>query len=176
VSTERRELVLHSSIRGSISGLAAPFLLLLAAAAGWWRQPRVGTGMAIALGLAVVLLLAFLLDHPHRTMFDPTGVTRVCWLRHHHIGWTKINRLSRGRGSSLANPRRKEGPSARATGPLVAVVGRRRYLLIDQCESRAEYEALRKSLDEWGVKASLTATPPPMDAPPTDLYRRRRKG
>lgn len=172
--TESGELVLYSSIRGSISGLAAPLLLLLAAAAGWWRQPRVGTGMAIALGLAVVLLLAFLLDHPQRAVFDHTGVTRVCWWRHHHIGWTRIDRLSRGRGSALANPRRKEGPSVRATGPLVAVVGRRRYLLIDQCESRNEYEALRRSLEGWGVKASLAATPPPLDAPPTDLYRRKR--
>lgn len=128
----------------------------------------------IALGLAVLLLLAFFLDHPHRAVFDQAGVTRVCRWRHHHLAWTRVDRLSRGRGSSFANPRRKEGRSARATGPLVAVVGRRRYLLIDQCESRAEYEALRKSLDEWGVKTSLAATPPPMDAPPTDLYRRKR--
>lgn len=174
MATEPPPLVLHSSIRGIISGLAAPIILLFAAAAGWWRQPRVGPGMAIVLGLAGVLLLSFLLDHPRRSVFEPAGVTRVCWWRRHHLEWPEVDRLTRGRGSALANPRKKEVPSVRATGPLVAVVGRRRYLLIDQCESRAEYEFIRTSLETWGVKTSLTAVPPPIDAPPTDLYRRKR--
>jgi hypothetical protein len=96
-------------------------------------------------------------------------VQRRMILRRQRLPWTRITAISRGR-PSLSARRRDLAP-----GPLVALVGRRRYLLVDQSESLHEYEDLLVVLRAAGRHDDIEALLPPADGRvPTWTYRRRR--
>ena len=58
-------------------------------------------------------------------------------------------------------------------GGLTAKVGRRRYLLVDQCESLDEFDRLVDVLDELGDALGVEELiPPPVGVDPTWTYRR----
>ena len=54
------------------------------------------------------------------------------------------------------------------------MVGRRRYLLVDQAESRIEYGEVRAVIAAGEAAISSLPPAPPEHTPPTDLYRRGR--
>ena len=58
-------------------------------------------------------------------------------------------------------------------GGLTAVVGRRRYLLVDRAESLDEYQELFWLVDGLGHDVGIERVlPPDTEIPPTWLYRR----
>ncbi|HLF42418.1 MAG TPA: hypothetical protein VJA46_02690 [Acidimicrobiia bacterium] len=61
----------------------------------------------------------------------------------------------------------------RTFGGLVAVVGRRRYLLVNQVEGPGEYDELAAAVKKWSAATLLRAARPPESASPSYLYRRR---
>jgi hypothetical protein len=167
---EGRSVTLHSSWRTVAGGYVGPLILLLITA---FAVQRAGIGpIAVALAVFSLVLVAILLfDFPVATRFDETGLVRRMPLRRHRLAWDDVERLSRARGKVL-DPRRLTDRANR--GGLVAVVGRRRYLLVDQAESRREFELLAAVLEHaapWLVNEGLV---PPEHAPPTYLYRRRK--
>jgi hypothetical protein len=167
---EDRSVTLHSSWRAVAGGYVGPLILLGITAIA---VQRAGVGpIAVAMAAFSLILIAILLfDFPVATRFDERGLVRRMPLRHHRVDWDDIERLSRARGKVL-DPRRFADRSNR--GGLVAVVGRRRYLLVDQAESRQEFESLAALLERvapWLVDEGLL---PPENSPPTFLYRRRR--
>lgn len=165
-----RSITLHSSWRTVAGGHVGPLVLMLVAALGIARG---GLGpIVVVIGLfAVALILILLFDFPVATRFDADGVVRRMPLRRHHLEWDDIERLSRARGKVL-DPRRFSGSVNR--GGLVAVVGRRRYLLVDQAESRAEFEELAELLEDVAPGLLRENLVPADSTPPTYLYRRQR--
>jgi hypothetical protein len=131
-----------------------------------------GAGLrAWPLGILVIgglLLGVVLYDYPMWVVFTPAGIERRCLLRTERIRWERVAGLVRpaykGRFRSLV----------RTSTGLAAEVGRRRYLLTDRMESRAEYEALLRALGAWSRGTPVEASMPPDDWPPTWLYKRRR--
>lgn len=125
--------------------------------------------------IAVGLLAVLLFDYPVATRFDREGVQRRMPLRRHLIRWADIRQFSRTRGRVFSPARFSSNPEMRANrGGLVAVVGRRRYLLVDQPEARDEFDRLTRLLDEVAPDLVDEDLLPPPDAVPTFLYRRRR--
>jgi hypothetical protein len=61
-----------------------------------------------------------------------------------------------------------------AHGGLIAVVGRRRYLLTDRCESLEEYEAVEQSIGGRAEELMAAVPEPPARSVPTWWYRRRK--
>ncbi len=113
-------------------------------------------------GSAVVLF-----DMPISTSFDAEGVTRRGVLRHQHLRWDDIDRLSRSRKGMFRSS--KMSP----TGGLIAVRGRRNYTLVDRMEGHAEFVQLRTSLGEAGERLGIgRIAEPAIDQPPTWLHRR----
>lgn len=135
--------------------------------------------ISVALTVVTALVLGVVaFDFPVATAFSAGRITRRCLLRRHRLAWDDVTTLTRAadaarmEASAVAGDRRRR-VRARPAG-LVAVVGRRRYLLVNQSESRAECEALRRHLAEWDVPTAWSAGLPAEDQPPTWLYRRRR--
>ena len=60
-----------------------------------------------------------------------------------------------------------------APGGLVAACGRRRYLLVDRSEGAEEFDEVLAGLSVWAPGVAIHAVRPPLDWPPTWLYRRR---
>lgn len=174
-------LVLHSSWRGILGAFSSVILLAALSAVAWG-----GGATVISVGLtvvAVVVLAIVVLDYPIATEFGPVGVVRRCLLRRQRLAWTAIDALSRtaDRATLEPGPPASSGSRARPRGSLggrpaglVAVVGRRRYLLVNQSESRDECETLRRLLGDWDVPTRWRAGLPTEAQPPTWLYRRRR--
>lgn len=152
-----------------------------------------GGASAISLVLAIAtfaIVSIVLLDYPVATSFDRRGVVRRCALRRHAIPWSRIDGLSRTADSavvelgssttgSAAGSDGRSGATARRSvrgrpAGLVAVVGRRRYLLVNQSESRTECDRLRGLMEVWDTLEVWRAGHPDEDQPPTWLYRRRR--
>lgn len=75
-----------------------------------------------------------------------------------------------GPGSASGTRRARTRP---APGGLVAVCGRRRYLLVDRSEGAEEFDAVVGGLAAWAPGIAIHALRPPPDWPPTWLYRRR---
>jgi len=155
---------LHSSwlrVAGSFAGAAIVFAIgcLAVAGAGFRVVP------VAVLAVGGILLLGVLIDYPISARFDVRGIQRRSLLRRHLIPWGRIDGISRARPSLR--------PSARGLVPggLVAVVGRRRYLLVDRPESGLEFDRLTLLLDGWGVDCQLGPRPSDEIAP-TWLYRR----
>jgi len=172
-------ITIFSSWRGLVSAVFSPLFLLVL---GGYTLQRVGVRLLpIVITVAgAILALVVLLDYPRRSQFSASGVERICLLRRQVITWDGIGAIQRTRPE---RPTRKLRPSVDATGRnplpsmlggLVAVVGRRKYLLVNQVEGPGEYDELASALKEWGVSTPLRAARPPESASPSYLYRRRR--
>ena len=160
-------VTLHSSWRGIVSGLIGSTVLVTLGIAG--LAAGRGTTPTVITIAGILLVAAVTLDLPVACRLDTDGVQRRMMLRRQHIPWSRITALSRGR-PSLSARRRDLDP-----GPLVALIGRRRYLLVDQSESLHEYEDLLDVLRASGRGDDIEALLPPADSrTPTWTYRRRR--
>ena len=161
-------VTLHSSWRGiALSFVGSGFLagvaifVALANGIGWF------TGVLLAVGLVIFGGIAF--DYPIASTFAADRVERRSLLRRHRIGWDGVDQLTRTRPGFAAGPRRF------MPGGLVAIVGRRRYLLTDQPESGEEHDRLVAVLEPWSKQLGLKGLRRPSDqVAPTWLYRRRR--
>jgi len=113
------------------------------------------------------LLLTVLFDYPIASRFTPEFVERRAVLRRHKIPWEGVDQLTRSRPGLVGLRNLKPGG-------LAAKVGRRRYLLVDQCEAIAEFDQLGDVLAaryvELGVDEMI---PPHAETEPTWTYRRR---
>lgn len=200
-ATQPPALVLHSSWTGLTAAVVTPALLLVFAgvmlAARGPRPLPLGLA-AIALGATIAVLVSF----PRSSRLDTSGITLKRLGRRRHLPWSEVRAITRGPGSQAARSRTLRGagsdarsrPVARGdqrssrrydatsgeelpvSGGLVAVgAGRRRWLLTDQVESRAQFDALTVLARHLDPPVPVRAERPHAAAPPTDLYRRRRE-
>jgi len=163
-------VVLYSSLPGVLNGYVSPVLLILLSAwAGWTRGPTLlSTGIG-AVGVAFVAIALF--DMPLHTVFGREGVVRVCALRRHHLAWTSITAIER---VPKRMPLRRVEGRPRRPGGLVAVIGKRKYLLCNRPEGAFEFDALQASVRQWDDAVAIRAGRPPETTVPTNLHRRRR--
>ena len=166
-SPHDRSATLHSSWRGIVGSFLGAFLLLFlgvlaVSAAGW----SLLSGGLLVVG--VVMSVGTSWDYPLRSTFGPDGIERRCLLRRQHLGWDRVRQLSRSRSGLFSGGLR--------LGGLSAIVGRRRYLLVDQAESGAEHDDLDALLgDELGEAVGFDGLRRPGDdVNPTWIYRRGR--
>lgn len=138
--------------------------------------------LPLALTSAGLALAAVsLLDYPRHTHFGPDGIARACFLRRHHLPWSSVTALERAAASRLAMRRSllaggqhdREARTSRYGGLVARGHGKRRYLLADRVESRAEYDRLARLVAQWAPEVQVRAARPPESAAPSDLYRRR---
>jgi hypothetical protein len=165
VATE--SVTLHTSWRGIVTSAAGAFIMLssgivLVAAVGF----RVLPTLVLIAGVAATLIVLF--DSPIAVTFDADGLTRRMPLRRQRMQWSAIDQLSRSRPGIVVGVRKL------AHGGLVAVVGRRRYLLVDRCESPDEFAQLERILDPIDTRFLEQVPRPHPTAGPTWLYRRAR--
>jgi hypothetical protein len=160
-----QQLTLHSGWLGIILSYLGAFAVLIAGVVS-----VMGSGGAalsfVVLVLGALLFGGVLADYPIASTFSAHGVQRRPLLRRHLFPWGSFI-VSRAR-PSLRVVHRELSP-----GGLVAVVGRRRYLLVDRVESGAEFDRLEALCRAWGVEASLGMRPADT-VTPTWLYRRKR--
>lgn len=127
----------------------------------------VGSIVVFAVGL--VLLMIVLFDYPVASEFDAEGVVRRPMMRRHRISWSEVDQLTRARPGIAAAARNLK------PGGLVAKIGRRRFLLVDQCESRDEHDRLVELIADWSEQLWLDDLILPPDAlDPSWTYRRSR--
>lgn len=160
MNEETDTIRVYSSWRGRILAFTAPLILVTLGAAATAKsgvKPLSGALLVIGAVLGGIALL----DYPLSATFDDQGVRRRMVLRSQLLRWSRVSALDRAPTS-----RRKRG-----VGPLSAIVGRRRYLLIDRGESTVEFELIRAILARSNGVA-LSASPPDAKAPPTWLYHR----
>lgn len=176
--TQDDVLIIHSSLRGWVNAAISPVLLLVLGgvamvSTGTRAVPTGLVVLGLALGAVVVL------DLPRHTRFTPEAVTRVCLLRRHDLAWDRLVAIDRTRPNTLTSARNlteRDRTARQVSGGLIArSAGRRRWLLTDTLESRAEHDALAALLERHDIPVPLRAARPHADAPPTDLYRRRRR-
>lgn len=165
VATE--SVTLHTSWRGIVTSAAGAFIVLVAgvlvvAAVGF----RVLPTLVLVAGVIATLIVLF--DYPIAVTFDADGLTRRTLLRHQRMQWSGVDQLSRSRPGIVAGVRKL------AHGGLVAVVGRRRYMLVDRCESPDEFAELERILDPIDAGILERVPRPHLAASPTWLYRRAR--
>jgi len=157
-------VTLHSSWRGLVVNSIGALLVLagglLAVNRGGWNV--ISTSVFL-IGVALVAVMLF--DYPAATTFTERGVTRRMMLRRQRIEWESMGQLSRTRPGLTSGWRKVQH------GGLVAVVGRRRYLLVDRCESADEFDQL-ESVVGGRARDLLDEVPRPSEAAdPTWLYR-----
>ncbi len=161
-------ITLHSSWRGVLSSLVGASVVFLVGALSTSLTGG-AVGSLVLLGLGLVLLMIVLFDFPVAAEFDADGVVRRPLLRRHRISWSDVDQLTRARPGIAAAARNLK------PGGLVAKIGRRRYLLVDQCESRDEHDLLVQVLAASSEQLWLDdLVLPPEDVDPTWTYRRRR--
>lgn len=165
-------LTLHSSWRTLIGGVIGSGVLVVFAVVGMTRG---GVVVPLVIGVfGAFLVVVLLTDMPVSTRFDRDGIERRAALRRHRLAWEQVDKLGRARGRLLSTHHFSPDPTAGVNrGGLVAVVGGRRYLLVDTAESRGEFEQLDKLLRQVAPGLSDELLLPPEGAPPTYLYRRR---
>lgn len=170
-------LIIHGSLRGWANATISPLLLLLLGGAAMGATGSGPVPAALVL-LGLLLLAVVVLDLPRHTRFTPEAVTRVCLLRRHTLAWDQLVAIDRTRPNTLTSARNlaeRDRSARQVSGGLIARgAGRKRWLLTDNLESRAEYDALAALLERHEIPVPLRAVRPHADAPPTDLYRRRR--
>lgn len=160
-------VTLHSSWKGIVlSGLGALLVVVLGLVS------TLSTGGApvplVVLALGVFFVAAIVFDYPIASRFTADGVERRPLLRRHFISWDGVDQLTRAR-PALRSMLRGLTP-----GGLTAKVGRRRYLLVDQCEALAEFEALGDVLEARYVTLGIDEmVQPPTSVDPTWTYRRK---
>lgn len=167
-TSRAEEVTLHSSWWGISSGAISSTVLT---GLGGWAVSSVGFQVVptVLLVLGLVLGTVVLFDLPISARISAGGIERRPLLRRHRLGWESIRAVSRGRPAVRVKNRRLD------PGPLVAVVGRRRYMIVDQTESIEEYQRIIALLDALGRHDDVELLlPPPDQRPPTWTYRRRR--
>lgn len=157
-------VTLHSSWRGIATAFGSPLVVLLLGVLAVLEGGPGAFSLAVV-GVGLVLGAVSLWDFPLAATLGPRGVVRRCALRRAAVRWERVEALRRAPGPRL----RRSVP-----GPLAAAAGRRRWLLVDQAESEAEYDAVVRGLVVWAPGVRVEAARPPADTPPTWLYRRRR--
>ena len=159
-------VTLHSSWKGVASSFIGSLIVFAAGAASAALGGSTGSWIFFAVG--VVLVVGVFLDYPVAARFDRDGVTRRALVRRHRIEWESVGQLTRAR-PGIAAAARNLNP-----GGLTAKVGPRRYLLVDQCESRSEFDALMRVFggrENLGLDDLIV---PPAGVDPTWTYRRSR--
>jgi hypothetical protein len=168
---------LHASLRGLTVVFLSPLLLITIGIASLVRVGQHPVPLVLA-GLGVVLLLVAALDVPHRVDFSRRGIRRVCLLRTAAVAWEDVVAIQRGRptaASTLRNLRPDPNEEGQVSGGLLARGrGRRRWLLTDSVESQDEHDRLRELLATLPTPVAMRAPRPHRQAPPTDMYRRKR--
>lgn len=163
------EVTLHSSWRGIVGSFLGALIIaglgLLAGFGGRWNVLSVSlcvVGAVFVIGVAV--------DYPVASTFDTDGVVRRTLLRRQSLRWERVTHLTRARPGMAASLGKM------SLGGLVARIGRRRYLLVDQPESGTEYDELEQVLAAAGSDVpDIDRVIRPGDAvSPTWIYRRRR--
>jgi hypothetical protein len=193
-------LVVHSSLTGIAAAVISPTVLLgfgavMLAARGPRPVPLVL--LVVGLGSAIAALASF----PRSSRMDRDGITLTRLGRRRHLPWSEVRAIGRGPGTQASRSRALRdpttGPGSAAAGQhraadrvsdpvgseelpvsggLVAVGrGRRRWLLADQVESRAQFDTLLALARDLDPPVPVRAERPHPEAPPTDLYRRRRR-
>ena len=162
-----RSVTLHSSWKGvilSAVGAACVFVFGLGITLS-------SGGATVAVGVLVlgsVLLATVLFDYPVSSRFTSEYVERRAILRRQTIAWDRVDQLTRARPGIA-------GLRSLTPGGLTAKVGRRRYLLVDQCEAMSEFDALGEVLVDRYVELGVDEMiPPRTETDPTWTYRRRR--
>ena len=158
-------ITLHSSWRGIVLNFSGALLVL---AAGLWAVAGGGVNVisVIILLMGAALVAVVLFDYPVASTFSADGVVRRTMLRHQHIDWGRIDQLSRTRPKLLASFRKI------GHGGLVAVIGKRRYLLVDHCESRDEFKELERITGDRAEEIGLDEVPrPAKGTAPTWVHR-----
>lgn len=161
---------------GSVGGVALLVLSLSAVARNGVRP------IPLILGsIGAVLLMIAMFDLPVASRFASEGIERRMVLRRHRISWERVTRLARTRSGFMQRARNRasvggsRAPSqGGSSGGLIAEVGRRRYLLVDQTESREEFAELQRWLRSWAPELVDESLAPWDGAHPTFLYRRKR--
>lgn len=162
-----QSVTLHSSWKGLILS-AAGAIVVFAFGLG---VTLASGGATIPVGIVVlgaILLLTVLFDYPVASRFTPEFVERRAILRRQTIAWERVDQITRARPAlvGLRNLR---------PGGLTAKVGRRRYLLVDQCEAITEFDHLGEVLsDRYAALGMDEMIPPHAETDPTWTYRRRR--
>lgn len=171
------DLIIHSSLRGWISAAISPTVLLVlgASAVGGVGLRPIPVMLLVA---GTLLALVVVTDLPRHTRFTPEAVVRVCVLRTQRLAWSRLVAIERTRPNTMTFVRNladRDRDARQVSGGLIARgPGRRRWLLTDNLESRAEHDELAQLLDRHDIPVPLRAPRPHADAPPTYLYRRRR--
>ena len=115
--------------------------------------------------LGSVFLASVLFDSPVASTFTTDGVQRRPLLRRHFIAWDRVGQLTRTR-PVIAGALKGLTP-----GGMAAKVGRRRYLLVDQCEALREFQELVELLDDRYVTLGIDemVQPPEIDRSDVDV-------
>jgi hypothetical protein len=163
-------ITIHSTWRSILLGGTGAATV---ATAGTWAVAEAGFTVipTTIFTFGWILVLVMLVDFPIATRFTSEGCERRMVLRRHWIPWDRVDQLTRTRPSWIRVDRKVEH------GGLAAKIGRRRYLLVDRCESDGEFDRLVDIVEVDGrpgerVGASRLLRPGGA-APPTWLYRRR---
>ena len=163
------QVTLHSSWRGIATTVGGGSTLLALGVLGFVAG-GVNVIPIVLFVAGAVFVLITLFDYPIRATFSADGVERKAVLRRQRLAWEDVRELSRLR------PRRAGPWRPPAMGGLLAHVGRRRYLLVDQLESPLEFDAVVAVVgEETAERLTLdTMSRPPDDTNPTWIYRRSR--
>lgn len=158
MSRPPRPLVLYSSrLRWLVVTSGAATLVVGLGAVVVTHGPHPVPLAGMLAGVLAALVVAY--DQPLRCEFAPDGIVRVCPLRRQHLDWDDIVALERLR---------------RGGGLVARLASGRRIVLVDRREGHAEHQRLRALVAEAAPGLAVSADEPPLDARPTDLYRRRR--
>lgn len=158
---------MHSSWRGLFSSLLGAGIVLggglIGVAVGGWR-----VFPTILVSVGVIFVLIVLLDYPVATTFSPAGIRRRMVLRAQSWSWDQVSQFTRVRPGLTA------GLRGLRHGGLAILVGKRRYLLVDQPESVDEFDILYRlagedRVEDMGLRGNIR---PGDDIAPTWLYRR----
>jgi len=160
-------VTLHSTWKGVILG-GFGAVIMFVFGLGVTLSSGGGVIPIALLCLGVLFLGSVFFDYPVASRFTVDGVERRALLRHHKISWDRVEQITRTR-PAIAGVRKL------MPGGLVVKVGRRRYLLVDQCESISEFDALCTLLDERSEALGLDELVlPESETDPTWTYRRKR--
>lgn len=160
-------VTLHSSWSGIVLAYAGSVVMVFVTIVAFVAD---GFGwVSGVLGVLTLMLVAVIVfDMPISTEFTRGGVTRRSLGYHQRIAWEDVTRLRRMRVGVLRSGSRARG------GGLVAVQGRRNFVLVDTMEGPQEYDELRKVLgvDLVELLGLTDEQRPPEGRNPTWIYRR----
>jgi hypothetical protein len=169
-------MTIYSSIRGLLTAYSGPAVVTGIGILGMVTR-GVSPVSALIVIVGGIILLGTLYDYPRRTRFTDEGMVRTTALRRHNLAWSSIDQIERAnplligrRFLQSSNDDSKPTPP-RAAG-LVAVRGRQRFLLTNAREGRDEFDQLFEIITRAAPDVVVLASRPPIDAAPSNLYRR----